>query len=72
MKAPKIKDYFKPTPKRLRILGDTLLGVSSVITAAAIAQQVNWLAYSSLIIGVIGKVFTNFFKDEVDSNDITH
>jgi hypothetical protein len=34
MKAPKIKDYFKPTPKRLRVLGDTLLGVSSVITAA--------------------------------------
>lgn len=66
---PKIKDYFKPTPKRLRILGDSLLGISTLVTAAAITQQQNWLAYGSLFVGVVGKFLTNFFKDESNNTN---
>jgi len=70
--AARIKDYFKPTPKRLRILGDSLLGVSTIVTAAAITQQVNWIAYTSLAVGVIGKFLTNFFKDESNNSTTDH
>ena len=69
MATPKIKDYFKPTPKRLRILGDTLLAVSTMVTASAIAGNSKWLAVSSLIVGVLGKFMTNFFKDESSNSN---
>ena len=59
-----MKNYYKPTPKKLRILGDTLLSIGTFITASAIASQNEWLAYTALGIGVIGKFFTNFFVDE--------
>lgn len=69
----KIKNYFKPTPKRLRVLGDTLLGISTFITGLSISENIKWLAYGSLIIGVCGKFLTNFFTDiEADNNNIIH
>lgn len=66
-----IKKYFEPTPKRLRVTGDTLLAISSFVTGLAISENIKLLAYSSLIIGVIGKFLTNFFTDEKpDINNI--
>lgn len=67
-----IKNYFKPTPKRLRVLGDTLLGVSTFITGLSISENIKWLAYGSLIIGVCGKFLTNFFTDAETSNNFIH
>jgi len=59
-----ISHYNKPTPKKWRILGDTLLSVSAFITAEAISHDVNWLGYTALGIGVVGKFLTNFFAEE--------
>ena len=57
------RSYMQPTPRNLRKLGDALLGVTAVITAAAIAKDVEMLAYVSLGIGIIGKFLTNFFAE---------
>jgi len=53
----------QPTPRNWRKLGDAILSVSLFITAAAIAKDVDVLAYISLGLGVIGKFLTNFFAE---------
>lgn len=58
------KHYYGPTPKRWRKLGDALLGVSTTITGYAIMEDYKWIAFSALILGVVGKFLTNFFSDE--------
>jgi hypothetical protein len=59
-----IEGYSKPTPKKMRKLGDALLGASTTITGYAIMTDHDWLALVSLGLGVIGKFLTNFFSDE--------
>ena len=61
-----IKRYYAPTPKKWRKLGDALLAVSTTITASAIANHTNWVAYTALAVGVIGKFLTNLFTDETN------
>jgi hypothetical protein len=58
------KHYAKPTPKRWRQLGDALLTVGTTITGFAIYEDSKLVAISALIITVVGKFLTNFFKDE--------
>ena len=58
------RNYYSPTPKKWRKIGDALLAVSTTITASAIANHTNWLAYTALAVGVIGKFLTNLFTDE--------
>lgn len=60
----KIKNYYKPTPIKWRKLGDALLGASTTITGFAIYNEVKWIAYVALSIGVIGKFLSNFFTEE--------
>ena len=56
-------EYDKPTPKKLRRLGDGLLLASSLITNELILTSPA-VASISLIIGTIGKFLTNFFSAE--------
>ena len=58
-----LKNYYKPTPIRWRQLGDALLAVSTTITGFAMYENVQWVALTSLITGVIGKFLTNFFTE---------
>jgi hypothetical protein len=62
----KLKEmYTSPTPKKWRKIGDVLLGVSTIATTYAIADE--WSKYiqlSALILGVIGKFLTNFFIED--------
>ena len=62
----KLTDLYKsPTPKFWRKIGDALLGVSTIVTTYAIAEE--WskgLQLSALILGVVGKFLTNFFSEE--------
>ena len=60
----KSSHYHRPTPKFWRRLGDTLLGISATITSAAIYGEVDWLAYTALGIGVVGKFMSDFFKKD--------
>jgi len=59
-----LRNYYRPTPKKWRKLGDTLLGVSTLITTFAVYENVHWVAITALITGVVGKFLTNFFTEE--------
>jgi hypothetical protein len=56
-------EYNKPTPKKLRRLGDGLLLASSLITNELMVVNPT-IASISLICGTIGKFLTNFFSAE--------
>lgn len=57
--------YQKPTPKKWRRLGDSLLAVSAFIVAFTIGKDgMEWLEYTALAVGVAGKFMTNFFAEE--------
>lgn len=68
-----LTNYFKATPKKWRIIGDSLLAVSVFITENSLsalqsgqadASEVLWIARIAIGIGVLGKFLTNFFKEE--------
>jgi hypothetical protein len=59
-----LKNYYKPTPIKWRRLGDALLAVSTTITSFALYEDIQWVALTALIIGVIGKFLTNFFTEK--------
>jgi len=62
LKSNPLKDYFKPTPKLLWKIGDSLLAVSLFITGYAVIMENKTLAIIFIIIGAIGKFGTNLFK----------
>jgi hypothetical protein len=58
------KEYDKPTPKKLRRLGDSLLAVSSFVAAYSLTGSLpQWVGLAALGVGVIGKFLTNFFSE---------
>jgi hypothetical protein len=68
-----LSNYFKATPKKWRLVGDTLLAVSAFITENALSSlqtgqanvnEIVWVARIAIGIGVIGKFLTNFFKED--------
>lgn len=56
--------YFKPTPKNMRIIGDSLLGASTFLSGYSIITDNPKIALIVLIVGAIGKFLSNFFHDE--------
>ena len=59
-----IKSYWAPTPNKMRKIGDSLLGVFSITSMSSMIMDNKTLAITSLILGVVGKVLTNFFGEE--------
>ena len=55
----KLKDYWKPTPKLFRVIGDTLLSVGSIAATYSIISDMKGIAISCLICSVVGKFMTN-------------
>lgn len=58
----KFKNYFAPTPKRLRVLGDSIAAASLFVAGLNIDHPKLMLACG--IAGAVGKFVTNFFTDE--------
>ena len=67
--------YWKPTPKKWRRIGDSLLAVASVLAIGGLWQfdnlkdifsptEIKIMIVTSIILGVVGKFLTNFFKEE--------
>lgn len=56
--------YYKPTPAKLRKLGDALLGSSQFLTGYAIIMDEKYIAIGCIVIGTIGKFLTNFFTED--------
>jgi hypothetical protein len=64
----KLKNYFAPTPKLFRMIGDTLLSLGSLITGYQILCDEKTLAIISLTLTIIGKFVTNLASlDETNS-----
>jgi hypothetical protein len=64
-----IKNYYQPTPKKLRKIGDALLGSSQFLTGYAVIMDEKWLAFACIGIGTIGKFMTNIFVEEEEPQD---
>jgi|688.fasta_scaffold1572690_2 hypothetical protein len=56
--------YKKPTPKKWRKLGDSIMAVSVFIGTATVSipHVDKWIPLASVILGVFGKFLTNFFS----------
>lgn len=60
----RLKNYWKPTPVKLKQLGDALLA-SSLFALSISSITGQWWIISFAIIGIVGKFITNFWsKDE--------
>jgi hypothetical protein len=68
------KHYFKPTPKRIRIFGDSLAGASTLASTIAILGGHPVVGTVMMISGWFGKFISNFFTDEIkeSNNDNTN
>jgi hypothetical protein len=62
MAKVKIKGYFQPTPKRFRVLGDSIAAGSLFVAGLNIDHPQLMLIIG--ICGGLGKFVTNFFTDE--------
>lgn len=58
------KNYFKPTPKRIRIFGDSLAAGSLFVAGLAIVSGYEKIAIGIAVAGWLGKFLSNFFTDE--------
>jgi hypothetical protein len=57
------KNYWHPTPKKWRKLGDALLGVALMGVPADLAGY-KWVGITMFIVGIVGKFLTNFFTND--------
>lgn len=71
----KIKNYYHPTPKKWRKLGDAILATGTMITAGGLVtfdqlkdifgdHFLKVVIGIAFFLGVAGKFLTNFFKEE--------
>lgn len=70
-----LKNYWAPTPKKWRKIGDAILAAGTFVTAGALleydkmkeiftAQEVKAIIAIAFVLGVAGKFLTNFFTIE--------
>jgi hypothetical protein len=55
--------YYSRTPVLLAKIGDSLLIVSTSVTAYGIGSEQDTIAYIALFTGTLGKILLNFAKD---------
>lgn len=59
----KLENYYKPTPKKYRMLGDALLLISSSFSGYNFMNHNEEWGLFFLILGTIGKLLTNFANE---------
>lgn len=59
-----LSNYFKPTPKRIRIIGDGLLTISTTLSAYSTLMENKYISISVIIMGLLGKFITNLFAEK--------
>ena len=66
------KYYFQPTPKRLRVFGDSLAAAGTLGASIAVLNGHPIVGTVVMIIAIIGKFISNFFiensKEENENN----
>lgn len=63
----KLKPYFAPTPKRIRVLGDSLAAAS--IMVAGFNMDHPSVMIGCAIVGGVGKFLSNFFTIEKENEN---
>lgn len=74
-----LKNYYKPTPKKWRKIGDAFLAVGVFVTAGGLiefdklsqifnAKELKVIIGIAFALGVLGKFLTNFFKEDDNTN----
>lgn len=63
-----IKNYYHPTPKKMRVLGDFFLVLIPVITGFVPSMPISednrfWVTFATTIGGVSAKFITNLFRE---------
>jgi len=61
-KRTRLKGYFQPTPKRFRVLGDSIAAGSLFVAGLNLDHPKLMLICG--VAGALGKFITNFFTDE--------
>ena len=56
--------YYKPTPEKIRKVGDVLQYGAQVAAGASIVNEKPEIGLIVMIIGSIGKILSNFFVDD--------
>lgn len=59
------KRYFAPTPKRIRVFGDSLAAAGTLGASVAVLNGHPIAGTVVLVAAVLGKFLSNFFSDEV-------
>ena len=73
-------NYWTPTPKKWRKMGDALLAVASILSIGGLWQfdnlkdvftsnELKVMIVLSIVLGVIGKFLTNFFVEDITQKD---
>jgi hypothetical protein len=58
------KRYFEPTPKRIRVFGDSLAAAGTFGASIVILNGHPIVGTVIMVIAVVGKFISNFFSDE--------
>lgn len=69
-----IKNYYNPTPKKWRKIGDAILlgttSLSAMMMGAPLSENAKtWTIFLLNVAGVFGKVITNFAKEETETEN---
>jgi hypothetical protein len=59
-----IGGYYKPTPEKIRKVGDIMQYGAQVAAGASIVNEKPEIGLIVMIIGSIGKILSNFFVDD--------
>ena len=59
-----VSRYRKPTPPKMRKIGDALLAVSTFVTTYAAVEEIKWLTITAVCLGAAGKFCTNLFAED--------
>lgn len=59
-----ISGYYKPTPEKIRKVGDVLQYGAQIAAGASIVNEKPELGLIVMIIGSIGKILSNFFVEK--------
>lgn len=60
--------YFSPTPKRIRVIGDSMVAAATTGASLAVLNGYSVAGTIILVVGVAGKFISNFFTDETSSD----
>lgn len=63
-----LKEYFKPTPKRFRVFGDSLSAAGTFAAGVSVLNGYPIVGTVVMVVAVVGKFISNFFTEEEDGN----